>query len=433
MYNCVLNNALLFDGLASRFEFGFASEQDDVVFDRLIGGTIRLGTAAPKNIIVRGLTGDGRYFYSEFLLNTAVLWVFTAWRTVRTTAVAVESQQKIINITSRWSNKFCNRGYRIFEDAQPLDITDNLNLIKLCGILAVCGDIAGNADWQKDFLEKFTGKLALPQDMSEEDILVTQLILYAVSEIYADDAGVMEVVLPLMREIAKKAAANISKYLEFTGDVASEEFNPDWRAFSAESPTSDQLRVLNEEETVSVALQSIYALLYSRDSEQIKNYKDEIIKALKAVCWDKLILATSLTPLAGIHAKGVEYKLWDDDLAEYTLSFNAEDSLVANFLQDDYDENNGDKAGHVESPAKKPVIELPHEEQKSTKKKRKRRRKNRSRAPKDKERKVDGSSSAGAPDQAKGVAPAAADARKKPSKNRRRRKKPGAKKGAQGN
>ena len=82
MYNCVLNNALLFDGLASRFEIGFASEQDDVIFDRLIGGTIRLGTVAPKSIIVRGLTGDGRYFYPESLLNTVVLWVFTAWRTV---------------------------------------------------------------------------------------------------------------------------------------------------------------------------------------------------------------------------------------------------------------------------------------------------------------------------------------------------------------
>ena len=105
MYNCILNNALLFTGLASRFEIGFASELDDIVFDRLIGGTIRLGTVAPKNVIIRGLTGDGRYFYPESTLDTALLWIFTTWRTVSTTAVSIESQQKLINITTRWINK----------------------------------------------------------------------------------------------------------------------------------------------------------------------------------------------------------------------------------------------------------------------------------------------------------------------------------------
>ena len=34
---------------------------------------------------------------------------------------------------------------------EPVDISDSLNRIKFCGIFAVCADIAGNADWQKNF------------------------------------------------------------------------------------------------------------------------------------------------------------------------------------------------------------------------------------------------------------------------------------------
>ena len=122
----------------------------------------------------------------------------------------------------------------------------------------------------------------------------------------------------------EKAAALLPKYKEFNFEAAAPEFNADWREFNCESPTPEQVRIANEEESVSAALHGIYALLYSKNSELINSHKTEIIQALEAICWEKLVLATSLTLFIGIHSKGVEYKLWDVDLAEYTLSFNAE-------------------------------------------------------------------------------------------------------------
>ena len=378
MYNCILNNALLFTGLASRFEIGFASELDDIIFDRLIGGTIRLGTVAPKNVIIRGLTGDGRYFYPESTLDTALLWIFTTWRTVSTTAVSIESQQKLINITTRWINKVSNQNYKIKEDAEPINFDNVLDKIKFSAILAVCAKVLNNESWGKAFYEKFSGEFSLPESINISELLNIQIALNTISDIFNEDSKITAITLPLMQKIANKALPAINKYKELNTELLDIEFNSDWREFSTDNntPTPVQQRISNENESITTAAHAMLILLYSNDTKLIQSNKTYLTEVIKSIPWDKLILASSLTPLAEIHTKGVEFKLWDEKLFEYNISFEAEASLVAEFLEQDYDNKHKDKAGHINPPKKKPVIELSEGENKrSPKKKKKRRRK----------------------------------------------------------
>ncbi len=379
MYNCALNNALLFDGLADRFEIGFGSEQDDLILDRLIGGTIRLGTVAPKNVIVRGLTGDGRYFYQDTDLETALFWAFTAWRTVNTTTVAIDSQQKIINISSRWINKLNNREYQPGENNDPADITSLKDKIILSGILAVCSAIVDQNAWHKEFLRVFPEKIDIPEDTPLNDLFSLQIALYLINEILKDETKVTAVIPPVLNSIAALAEKYLENYKKLDPALLETEFNSDWREFNNDHPLPAQQRIINEEETVTASVQSMLIVMFSQNTEIINKHKENIITAIREIPWDKLVLATSLTPLATIHAKGVELKLWDEKLNEFTISFAAEESLVAEFLTLDYDDKHQEKAGHINSPKKKPVIELPKEEQnKPNKKKRKRRKRSKS-------------------------------------------------------
>ena len=379
MYDCILNNALLFTGLASRFEIGFASQLDEIIFDRLIGGTIRLGTVAPKNVIIRGLTADGRYFYSESTLDTALLWIFTTWRTVSTTAVSIESQQKLINITSRWINKVSSQNYKIKEDSEPINFDDTLNKIKFSAILAICAKILNNESWKKLFYEKFCGEFSLPKSICISELLNIQTALNTITEIFSDDSKITAITLPLMQKVAQKAIPAINKYKELKTELFDIEFNSDWRNFSTDSnsQTPVQQRINNENESITLATQAMLILLYSKATTLIQDNKSCLIEAIKSIPWNQLILASSLTPLAEIHAKGVEYKLWDEVLFEYNISFEAEASLVAEFLEQDYDKKHEDKAGHINPPKKRPVIELTENENKqnNSKKRKKRRRK----------------------------------------------------------
>ena len=378
MYNCILNNALLFDGYASRFEIGFGTAQDEIIFDRLIGGTIRLGTVAPKNVIVRGLTGDGRYFYSDSCSDAALLWSFTAWRTVTTTSVAVESQQKLVNISSRWVNKLHDKDYKIREENDPIDNEGVLGKLKLCAILAVCSQLLKNEKWSKEFTQKFTGDFTIAEDASIIDLLIAQISLYMITEVHKEDPKVTAVTTPLMLSIGKRASKFIDKYKELDSELLKTEVDTNWRDFKeikAEFTTS-QKRFKNEADSVSTSVHAMYIVLYSGSEELIKEQKDRMIQAIKGIPWEDLTLANSLSSIASIHARGVDYKLWDEPLHEYTLSFKAETSLVADYLKPDYDDTHEHKAGHVKPPKKKPVIEI-SDSDKGTKKKRKRKRKTR--------------------------------------------------------
>ncbi len=375
MYNCTLNNALLFDGLADRFEIGFGSEQDDLILDRLIGGTIRLGTVAPKNVIVRGLTGDGRYFYPDTDLETALLWAFTAWRTVNTTTVAIDSQQKIINISSRWINKLNSREYQTSEESSTTDLSRLKDRILLSGILAVCSAIVDHDAWHKEFSRIFPNTIEISEDTPLRDLLVIQISLYLINIISADDTKVTDTIRPVMSNIAVLAEKYLGNYKNLDPELLATEFDSDWREFNSAAPLPALQRITNEEETVTASIQSMQIIMYSNDTAVITKNKELMITAIQEIPWEKLVLATSLTPLAAIHAKGVELKLWDEKLNEFAISFAADDSLVAEFLTPDYDDKHQEKAGHINSPKKKPIIEIPQEEQNKTNKKKRKRRK----------------------------------------------------------
>ncbi len=380
MYDCILNNTLLFDGLTSRLEIGFSTEHNEIIFDRLIGGTIRLATVAPKNTIIRGLTGDGRYFYPESTLNTALLWIFAAWRTATTSTVAPESQQKIRNITSRWIKKLQETEYSFAADSSEPATTDILTRLKLAAIISACSQILGEPKLLTEIndLPGLLTAFTLPAKIELEDLLVIQLSLHIIGKADNPEESLKAIIDKLINQVALQAVTYFKPYIELDKELLEIRFDPDWRLYAAAEaePTPAQCRINAEEESIADTVLAIYIFMFSSDTALLKEHRDYIYNFIESTPWDNAILARSLSALAAIHARGIECGLWDEALNDYSITFQADSSLVAKFLEPDYDNENPDKAGHDKAPKKKPVLIIPEEDNaKSVKKKKRRRRK----------------------------------------------------------
>lgn len=373
MYNSILNNCLLFDGLAYRFEVGFAEENEYVLLDRLIGGTIRLATIAPKNLIIRGLSADGRYFYNNTDSAAALLWHHTAWRITTTPTVSPASQIKLINIASRWFSHFANNNYTLPEAETPLGEGNDLDRLKLSAILAFNSTISRKDELLKEFDLKFSQDFIIPANSTLPELLVAQLSLNMISSIFAENSAVTTRAAVLLREISLKAVKYLNNFRQLDLELLEKEADPDWRNFSAETPTISQQKYSNEENSVTAAAQAMYIILNSSAQEIIKENAETMAEIIQTVPWEKLSLASALTALPSCHCRGVDLQLWDKPLEEFISSFTDESTLVAEFLTDDYDDKNPSKAGHTHAPKKKLLI--PADPQQDDKKNRKRRKK----------------------------------------------------------
>ena len=176
--------------------------------------------------------------------------------------------------------------------------------------------ILNNESWEKAFYEKFSGEFSLPENICISELLNIQIALNTISDIFNEDNKITAITLPLMQKVANKALPAINKYKELNTELLDIEFNSDWREFSIDNntPTPVQQRISNENESITTTAHAMLILLYSNDTKLIQSNKTYLTEVIKSIPWDKLILASSLTPLAEIHTKGVEFKLWDEKL-----------------------------------------------------------------------------------------------------------------------
>lgn len=385
MYDSVLNNALLFDGYALRLEMGFAQPQEERIFDRLIGGAIRFSTIAPRNATIRGLAPDGRSFYKNPGIDAYLAWAFYAWRVATTSVVALESQEKIKNITARWIQRIVDAEYKIMGDDTALLGESYSARATLGAILAVAYDLGKHEKWKKEFLEKFDLSGALAADATIAEIMQTQMALFLISKVFHEEEQ-GKLAQQEMCKLLPLAARSLEDYKKIDSALFEDMPLPDWRQIEENGQKPDSWkRIQNEEASVKTSVQAAWVILLSEDEVAIKPYAEKIIALLQETEWGKLFVAASISPLAAIHARGVSYELWDKELSEYTLSFDGAGALVEPFMSDNYDKENAEKTGHIEAPEKKEIAaeySATNEKPKSLeKKKNKRRRRKRRRKP----------------------------------------------------
>lgn len=133
--------ALLFDAMLLRIEYGYAGAEEDRLFDRLIGGLIRLGAMGNKGALIRSLAADGRSAYPEVEADVHLYWAFHAWRAYSTAAIAPESQEKLENIGGKWIQRLVRDEFSLARVAGEPDHTlllpDAEQGCKLLAILSV--------------------------------------------------------------------------------------------------------------------------------------------------------------------------------------------------------------------------------------------------------------------------------------------------------
>ena len=353
MYDCILNNCLLFDGLTYRVEIGFAQDHEYTILDRLIGGAIRLATIAPKNLIIRGLSADGRYFYHNTDAITTLLWHYTAWRIITTTTVLPVSQIKLINIANRWLNNFTSNNNTLSNHETPLGQDNDPDRLKLCAILGFKYSLTPKDNILKDFNLKFNQDFIIPDNADISELLSLNLSLNMIHNIFAENTAIQERSRVIMKEIAVKAVKYLKNYQTFDSKLATQTADPNWRNFSQEKPTVSQQKYNNEFNSITIPTQAIYIIINSRAKDIIQENTGIMTEIIANTPWNNLSLATALTAIIPAHARGVDLKIWDKELEEFISSFVDEDALVAPFLEKDYDEKNPEKFGHTEAPKKK--------------------------------------------------------------------------------
>ncbi len=386
MAECARNGALLFDGYLLRLESGFAGSGEERVFDRLIGGLIRIATTAPKGYLARGLTPDGRGYYGWTDPDSHLFWAFAAWRAVHTAAIAPESQDKLKNIVGKWIQRLQRDKFAIPALAgkppvdEPLDRADAETGAKLLAMLAVAAEISGDANWAGILEEKANevdkARLAAPfageEVVSPQRLLAVQLAYLILGRLDPDEdrrALVRERAL----EIGRRATPHLDAWRKLDPAILEETPELDWRAAQTGKgepfvfPESWR-RIDHERETVAATMQAALTILLAREAELAAEHAPQMRAALQEIPWEKIWLAAAIAPALSVHARGVELELWEAELLDYSRSDCIEESLVRPYLAEDFDEKHPEKAGHSESPAKP-------EEEKPKKRRRRRRKK----------------------------------------------------------
>lgn len=381
MADCTRNGGLLFDGYLLRLELGVADPDEERIFDRLIGGLIRIATTAPKGYLARGLTPDGRGFYNESSLEAHLFWAFAAWRGFTTSAIAVESQGKIQNIASRWIARLEQDRFTI-PPLQGRGAGIDLTLQNwerapvLLALLAVAHAITDDGHWRQVYEDKATENngarlsWSLPADATEVTLLLnTQLALHLLAAVDEDESR-QAMVRERMRALAGRVAPSLRRYADCKQPILEETPDLDWRALdlpvTAATVESGRAafrlpmawrRILHEAETVATAMEAALVVLLAGDRELAEPHAEAMADCLRNAPWDQLWLAHALAPAASVHARGVELELWETEILARPLTVDGTESLVAPYLAEDFDDEHPEIAGHTDMPPRKRKLE----------------------------------------------------------------------------
>lgn len=396
--DCARNHGLLFDGYLLRVESGWSGGEEERIFDRLIGGLIRLATVGPKNYLIRGLTPDGRGFPGRTDADSHLYWAWAALRAHGTAAIALESQQKVANIAAKWMRRLKKDGFAIppVHGSGPADehltVLDGESGPKLLALVAVALAITGAGEWATLLASLATenegARLAPPPaELPIERLLALQVALHLLTQADPEKER-RRVAREHMHAIAAAAEPHLDAFAGLDEAILGETPDLDWRSLPAGEedgagpvvPESWR-RLEHERETAGRAVAAALCQLLVGEKRVAEPHAPVMARMLSETPWERLWSASALAPMLSVHGRGAEMGLWDERLQTYDPGGVAMPSLVARFLEDDYDDNHPEQAGHTES-RKKPTQPAPDErggdEGGGNKKRRRRRRRKKS-------------------------------------------------------
>lgn len=371
-YSC-RNHSLLFDGYLLRIELGIEGPGDEAILDRLIGGLIRLATVAPKSFLVGGLAPDGRGFYAQPRRENHIAWAFAIMRGLTTAAIAPESQEKFRSIAQKWMDRIRRERFRLQTvdgKAMPNGELNRLDADMGPFYQAMLLTAARASGDDRDFKAYFEGieegegvrlSLYTPDDgwpLETMDSLLWRQAAWAIIRAWDPDPERQALATTRMRELAVAAIPHMDAWRQ--SDPGS--FGPvdfDWRKFPKATleeskygfTPPESWNRFPVEESLAHSLDAAYAALMVQDAGIVESRNQSIEECLRSIDWNNVVLLNALAPLPGLHAYGNELGLWDKDLYDqHRCDDMGEISLAARYLEDDYDDENPDKAGHASSP-----------------------------------------------------------------------------------
>ncbi|MDR2391748.1 MAG: hypothetical protein LBE84_08740 [Planctomycetota bacterium] len=361
------NHALLFDAYLLRLELGIEGEGDEAILDRLIGGLIRLATVAPRSFLVGGLSPDGRGFFAWPSRENHAAWTFAIMRGMTTAAIAQETQDKFHSIACKWLDRLRRErfilsgvdGKPVPGAGRPLSSPDPDNgPFHLAMLLAGARASGLPADYDAYAAAAAESGGARLSGFSGEEAAPTffwrQASLHLMAS-FDPDPGRSAKAARLLAANAELAADRLEKWREWDPALAGVKPDLDWRHFSR-APLSEKglgfappesWRRLAGEDRAAEALYAMHALLLSGSPETIQAHAETMAECLSQPFWPDMTQLTAIAPIPGIHARGTETGLWDQDLfASKRMPPASETSFAAKFLDPDYDRLNADKSGH---------------------------------------------------------------------------------------
>ncbi len=371
-YSC-RNHALLFDAYLLRIELGIEAGSDEQIFDRLIGGLIRIATVAPKSFLVGGLAPDGHGFYSWTGWENHVAWAFAVTRGLKTAAIAPESQEKFHSIAGKWMDRLRRDKFILTGiDAKALPDGDLTVADKKIGpaYLAILLTAALASGDEKD-LETYEtaaeveSRLRLQAgngDFQADDMpeLLWRQAAYSIIAEYDVNSERAALARDRLRENAAAAERHVASWRNWDPALADIVIDWDWRKCPKADPAvsngygfvaPESWRRLENEKILENALDAMCVMHLAGDPGLIEYSVPEMEECLAATPWDKLATLNALAPAIVVHARGVDKDLWDRELFEARRDFQfAEESLAGKYLEPDYDKDHPDQAGHAAAP-----------------------------------------------------------------------------------
>lgn len=354
--------AILLDAMLLRVEYGYATPEEDRLFDRLIGGLIRLGAMGNKGTLIRSLAVDGRSAYPEVDADVHLYWAFHAWRAYSTAAIAPESQEKLENIGSKWIHRLMRDEFSLErvngEPDRSLLEPDAEQGCKLLAILAAAWGLTDEEEladlFDKKRLEAGGIRIAgeLPDEAKTPMRLLAMQLAWSVLRECAPQETLRDDAPARMKKIAAEAIRHLQASAPLDIPLLSSTPTFDWRTVDdsvfSTWPTGWE-RMAYEVEAVQNRLAAVLTLFLAGDRELALPHAEGIASFLESLGTATLCHALSPALVLSCHAHGVELGLWDPDLAEYAFSFDGQANLVDKYMGEDYDEAHPEQAGHTES------------------------------------------------------------------------------------
>ncbi|MDR1521154.1 MAG: hypothetical protein LBU23_13580 [Planctomycetota bacterium] len=365
------NHALLFDSYLLRLELGVEAPGEEAILDRLIGGLIRLATVAPRSFLVGGLAPDGRGFYAFPRRDNHAAWVFAAMRGMATAAIVSETQDKFRSVVGKWLERLRRENFVLSgvdgkpipdagppmanpdPDNGPFHLAMLLAGWRASGLAADLEVYAAAAEENARIrLSGFAGREAMP------DLLWRQTSLGLIAK-YDPEPERAALAKSMLAANAGKAASHLGKWREWGTEPVDVAVDLDWRRFPRTPPgenpltliSPDSRRRLKRESQAADALYAMYILLLAGDANLAQPHAAGMEDCLAQPFWKDMVQLSALAPLPGVHARGLEMGLWDQDIfAAKRMRPASEISFAAKFLEPDYDAENPAKAGHSDPP-----------------------------------------------------------------------------------